>query len=58
MPIFTIKVVRMRSMEQSTFIDGDVCISRYVSLEIKWRWKLCAQKSHWHVQIVSSGITT
>ena len=23
-----------------------------------WRWKLCVQKSHWHVQNVSSVITT
>ena len=24
----------------------------------KWRWKLCALRSHWHVRNVNSGITT
>ena len=27
-------------------------------IRIKWRWKLCAQKLHWHVQNVSNVIIT
>ncbi len=26
--------------------------------KIKWRWKSCAQRSHWHVQNANNAITT